>query len=211
MIKFKNSEILKHKSVVYCQNGEESEALEDRKITELFLARSEQAIDELSKKYGALCTKIASNILGNSQDAEECVNDAFLGVWNSVPPQNPEPLSSYVCRIVRNLAIKKYRANTALKRNSFYDVALDEIENCFQSVITVEDEINANEAADAINCFLEGLDSKSRIMFIRRYWYSDSVEDIAKAFGTSRHNVSVRLSRIRKKLKKYLIEKEVLL
>lgn len=211
MIKFKNSEILKRKSVVYYQNGEESEALDDSKITELFFERSEQAIDELSKKYGSLCAKIAANILGNSRDAEECVNDAFLGVWNTVPPQKPDPLSSYVCRIVRNLAIKKYRANTALKRNSFYDVALDEIENCFPALNSVEDEFNAAQMTDTLNEFLENLDRKSRIMFIRRYWYSDSVENIAKMFGTSNHNVSVRLSRVRKKLKNHLTEKEVFL
>lgn len=103
--------------------------MDDREIIKLFFERSEQAITELSNKYGTVCSKIAFNILNSKQDAEECVNDAYLGVWNTVPPQDPSPLLSYVCRIVRNLSIKKYRANTADKRNSIYDVALDELEN----------------------------------------------------------------------------------
>lgn len=90
-------------------------SLDDRKIIELFFERSEQAIVELSNKYGSVCTKVAFNILNNKQDTEECVNDAYLGTWNTVPPQNPNPLLSYVCRIVRNLAIKRYHANTAAK------------------------------------------------------------------------------------------------
>ena len=102
--------------------------MDDKKIIELFYERSEQAITELSKKYGLLCEKIADNILNNHLDAEECVNDAYLAVWNTIPPQNPDSLVSYVCRIVRNQAIKKYHENTALKRNSIYDTSLDELE-----------------------------------------------------------------------------------
>ena len=178
--------------------------LDDRLIIELFFERSEQAIVELSDKYGSLCSKVAFNILNNKQDAEECVNDAYLGVWNTIPPQKPDPLSSYVCRIVRNLAIKKYHSNTAAKRNSIYDVALDELESCIPSSTSVEDEFNAVETARIIDGFLKTLDRKSRIMFVRRYWHSDSIDDIAKLFGTGKHNISVRLSRTREKLKKYL-------
>lgn len=98
--------------------------LDDSKIIELFYARSEQAIVELSQKYGSVCSKIANNILNNKLDAEECVNDAYLGAWNTIPPQNPNPLLTYISRIVRNLSIKKYHSNTSVKRNSFYDVAL---------------------------------------------------------------------------------------
>ena len=105
--------------------------IDDRKIIALFFERNEQAIKELSEKYGAVFTKVAYNILNNRQDAEECINEAYLAAWNTIPPHNPNPLLSYVCRIVRNLAIKKYRANTAAKRNSIYDAALDELENCF--------------------------------------------------------------------------------
>ena len=184
--------------------------LDDRKITELFFERSEQAVIELSKKYEKLLSKIAFNILGNRRDSEECVNDAYLGVWNTIPPQTPNPLLSYVCRIVRNLAVKKYHANTAAKRNSFYDVALDELEPCFPSDFSVEEEFNARETARLIDDFLAELDSDSRVMFVRRYWYSDSLDEIAKLFGISKHNVSVRLFRIREKLKSHLQKEELI-
>ena len=152
--------------------------LDDSKIIDLFYERSEQAIIELSQKYGSVCTKVANNILNDVRDTEECVNDAYLGAWNTIPPQRPNPLLSYVCRIVRNLAIKKYHANTAAKRNSSYDVALDELENCFPASTSVEDEFNAGEIARSIDRFLETLDKENRIMFVRRYWHSDSIADL---------------------------------
>ena len=185
--------------------------MDDGKIIELFYERSEQAIIELSNKYGAVCSKVAFNILNNMQDTEECVNDAYLGTWNTIPPQNPNPLLSYVCKIVRNIAIKKYHSNTAAKRNSLYDVALDELENCFPSTASVEDEYNAMELSQIIDEFLATLTLENRIMFVRRYWYSDSIENLAKLFQTNNHKISVRLSRTREKLKKYLIEKGVFL
>lgn len=183
--------------------------LDDKKIIELFFERSEQAIIELSNKYGSVCSKIAFNILNNKQDTEECLNDAYFGAWSTIPPQNPNPLLSYVCRIVRNLAIKRYHSNTAVKRNSIYDVALDELENCFPSSSSVEDKFNAIETARIIDNFLETLDQENRIMFICRYWYSDSIGDLAKFFNTSNHGISVRLFRTRAKLKKHLIKEGV--
>ena len=131
--------------------------MEDREIIELFLERSEQAIVELSDKYGALCLRTASHILNNRQDAEECVNDEYLAVWNTVPPQRPDPLLSYLMRIVRNIAIKKYHANTAEKRNSSYDLALSEIEESFPSRDSVEEEVEARDTARRINSFLKTL------------------------------------------------------
>lgn len=183
--------------------------MDDSKIIELFYERSEQAIIELSKKYGSVCKKVANNILNNKLDSEECVNDAFLGAWNTIPPQKPDPLLSFVCRIVRNLAIKKYHSNTAAKRNSIYDVSLDELENCFSAFNSSEDELDSRETARIIDRFLETLDKENRIMFVRRYWYSDSITDLAELFHTSSHNISVRLSRTRAKLKKYLIKEGV--
>ena len=101
--------------------------MDDSKIIELFFERSEQAIIELSKKYGPVFKKLALNILKSERDAEECIEDAYFGVWNTIPPQRPEHLSGYVCRVVRNTAIKKYHSNTAKKRDGEYDVALDEL------------------------------------------------------------------------------------
>ena len=143
--------------------------MDDSKIIDLFYARSEQAIMELSTKYGAVCSKVAKNILNNSHDAEECVNDAYLGAWNTIPPQNPNPLLTYICRIVRNLSIMKYHANTAIKRNSFYDAALDELEDCLASSETVEDKLTAKELSATLDQFLDTLDRENRVMFVRRY------------------------------------------
>ncbi|MBO4276912.1 MAG: sigma-70 family RNA polymerase sigma factor [Clostridia bacterium] len=178
--------------------------MEDARIIELFFERSEQAITGLSEKYGSVCLKVAENILNSRSDAEECVNDAYLAVWNSVPPEKPQKLLSYVCRIVRNLALKRYRANTARKRNGFYDVALEELGDCFASRSGVESELESAEVSRSIDSFLESLDKESRVLFVRRYWYSDPTEELAKLFGVSAHTVTMRLSRLRKKLKKHL-------
>lgn len=183
--------------------------MDDSKIIELFFERSEQAIAGLSEKYGSVCERIAVNILNNRLDAEECVNDAYLGAWNTIPPQRPDPLLSYVCKIVRNLAIKRYHSNTAAKRNSTYDVSLDELENCFSSSDQAEEEFDAKESARIIDRFLETLDKENRVMFVRRYWFSDSISDLAELFDRSEHNISVRLYRTREKLKKYLIKEGV--
>ena len=102
--------------------------MEDEKIIELFFARSETAIKELDSKYGKVCYSISYNILNNNLDAEECVNDAYLGTWNAIPPQRPNPLLAFVCKIVRNISIMRHRTNTAMKRNSSYDIAMSEIE-----------------------------------------------------------------------------------
>lgn len=178
--------------------------MEDSKIIDLFFERSEQAITELSKKYGAVCKRVAGNILRNGLDAEECVNDAYLGAWNTIPPRRPEPLLTYICRIVRNLSITRYHANTALKRNSFYDAALDELEECLPSAVTVETELDARELSVLLDRFLETLDRENRILFVRRYWYSDPVSEIGASFHMSGNTVSARLSRIRRKLKSFL-------
>lgn len=185
--------------------------MDDGAIIELFFARSEQAVSELSGKYGAACFRVAEHILNNRQDSEECVNDAYLAVWNTIPPQRPNPLLSYLCRIVRNLALKKYHENTAQKRNSSYDLALEEIADCIPSSGSVEEEVEAKELAEQINRFLAGLDRETRILFVRRYWHADSIEELARLFRTSRHNISVRLSRLRKALKKYLTKEGMFL
>ena len=175
--------------------------MEDQTIIALFQSRSEQAITELANKYGRLCGRVANNILHNFLDAEECVNDTWLGVWDSVPPQQPDPLMTYVCGITRNLALKKYHASTAQKRNSTYDVALDELEACLALPDTVETEFSARELAELLNRFLKKLDQESRVIFLRRYWYADSVSAIASRLRMQDNRVSVRLHRIRKRLR----------
>ncbi len=180
--------------------------MDDSKIIALFNERSKQAVSELSEKYGKLCMQVSVNILKNIQDSEECVNDAYLAVWNTVPPENPDPLKTYLIKIVRNLTIKKYHSNTALKRNSYYDTALSELEDVLYSENTVENEIAIKELTSAVNGFLTTLDKENRIFFVRRYFYGDSVKTIAVLSDRTPHFVSVRLSRTRIKLRDYLIK-----
>ncbi len=184
--------------------------MDDKAIIDLFFERSEQAIRELDTKYGKTCHKISYNILNNRQDAEECVNDAYLGTWNAIPPQRPNPLLTFVCRIVRNLSIMRHHTNTAMKRNSAYDVALDELENCLSSGSSVEDEVEGKRLVRIIEDFLDTLSQENRVIFMRRYWFSDSYADIAGQVGISEKAVSMRLTRIRGQLRSHLIEKEVL-
>ena len=151
------------------------------------------------------------NILNDRQDAEECVNDAYLGAWNAIPPAKPDRLLAFICKIVRNVSLKRYEQNTAAKRNSKYDVALQELEDCLASATTVEEEIEERELTEIIESFLGSLSKENRIIFLRRYWFSDTYADIAKQVGLTEKNVSVRLTRIRKELRAYLLEREVLL
>lgn len=185
--------------------------MEDNKIIELFFQRSESAIAQLAQKYGKLCLKIANNILNNTSDAEECLNDTFLGVWNSIPPNHPESLSAYVCKIARNLSLKRYSYNTASKRNSVYDVALDELEDCIASFKSVEDEAAQNQLTKDIEQFLDTLNETDRVIFMRRYYFSDSYADIASATNLTEKNVSVRLTRLRSKMKDYLTERDYII
>lgn len=184
--------------------------MEDEAIIELFFARSERAIKELDLKYGKVCRKISSNILQSPQDAEECINDAYLGVWNTIPPERPNPLLAFLCKIVRNLSIMRYHRNTAIKRNSYYDVAIEELESCLASPVTVEKEVEISELTHIIDSFLETLSQENRVIFMRRYWFSDTYTDIAERVGLTEKNVSVRLTRIRKQMRDYLAEREVL-
>lgn len=181
----------------------------DEKIIELFFERSEQSIRELDIKYGKVCHKLSYNILSNREDAEECVNDAYLGAWNTIPPAKPDPLLTYICKIVRNISLKIYYRKEAAKRSSHYTIAMEEIEACIADPNTVEAELEARELARIIERFLDTLTVENRVIFMRRYWFSDSCKDIAEFVGLTEKNVSVRLTRIRQKMKSYLAEREV--
>lgn len=183
--------------------------IEDEKIVELFFARSEQAIQELDIKYGKVCRKISYNIVNNRQDAEECVNDTYLGAWNAIPPAKPDPLQAYICKIVRNISLKLYYRKKSAKRNSVYEIAMQELEDYLSAPNTVEVEIEARELAEIIDSFLETLTVENRVIFMRRYAYMDTYSDIAARVGLSENNVAVRLNRIRQKMKQYLIEREI--
>lgn len=184
--------------------------MDDSAIIALFNERSEKAIAAVSRKYGRLSLHIAENILKNKEDAEECVNDAFLVLWNKIPPESPSPLSSYLLKVVRNISLKRYHKNASAKRNSFYDVALEELENVLFSDTSAENELIAEDIAKEINIFLEKLPEDDRIMFVRRYFYGDSVKEIAALRNLSPHYVTVRLSRIREKLRQELKKEELI-
>lgn len=184
--------------------------MDDERIIELFFERSEQAIKQLDSKYGKVFHALSFGILNDRLDAEECVNDSYWGTWNAIPPARPDPLLAFVCKIVRNISLKRYTQNTAAKRNSSYTVALEELEGCLASSASVEDEIAEHELAKVIESFLDSLPQEHRIIFLRRYWFSDTYADIAKHVGLTEKNVSVRLTRIRKQLRRFLQEREVL-
>ncbi len=185
--------------------------VEDAKIIELFFQRNEQGIQELDTKYGGTFRKLSSNILRYKEDVEECINDSYLGAWNKIPPENPSPLLTYICKIVRNISLKKYHSNTAQKRDSSYSVALEEIEPYIADVNTVDRHMESAELARSIEAFLDTLTEQNRVIFMRRYWFGDSCSEIGSYVGITEKNVTVRLTRIREKMRKFLTEREVLL
>lgn len=183
--------------------------MEDERIIALFFARSEDALGELDRKYGSGCRRIAMNILKNHEDAEESVSDTYLAAWEQIPPQHPDPLRAYIFRIVRNISTTRYHKNKAQKRDSSYDVALEELAGCLSDGATAEDVLSARELTELLDAFLRGLDRESRVLFLRRYWYGDSVSDVAERMGLRPNTVSVRLSRLRDKLRDYLVKEGV--
>ena len=183
--------------------------MNDETIVRMLQSRSEHAIYEMEKKYGERLRALSYSITNDRLDAEECVNDAYLAVWNTVPPERPDPLRAYVCRITRNLALKRYEKNTACKRTCEYADAMEEIEPFLPSAENVEDEVESRELARLIEEFLDSLDRENRTVFMRRYWFSDSYSDIAKRTGLTVKNVSVRLVRLRERMREFLTEKGV--
>lgn len=181
--------------------------MQEEEIIALFQARSESAITRLAEKYGGHCLSIAKNILKNKEDSEECVNDCYLSTWNGIPPTIPDSLKAFVLRVTRNIALKKYHRNTAKKRNSLYDVSLEELKEVLASVETPEHSLLAQELTEYLNEFLDGLEEEQQIIFTLRYWYSESAEAIGKKLQMKPNTVTVKLKRIREKLKKYLKEK----
>lgn len=182
--------------------------MDDAIIVQLYWDRNEQAIPATAEKYGNYCTMIAKNILGNKEDAEECVNDTYLNAWNSMPPHRPSILSTFLGKITRNLSIKRYKHNTADKRGGGQaTVVLDEIAEFVSDTDSVEQEIDRKELIRAIDTFLSTLPAEKRNIFLRRYWFFDSITDMASRFGMTENNVSVTLNRLRLKLHNYLLER----
>lgn len=182
--------------------------LEDAQIVQLYWDRDERAIPATAEKYGSYCAAIAKRIVGNDADAEECVNDALLGAWNAIPPGRPAVLSAFLGKLTRNVSFNRYRRNTAAKRGGGEQAAvLDELAECVSGRESAERETDRKELAAAINGFLASLPRKKRDIFLRRYWYSDSVSEIARRHGMKDGAVSAALSRLRGALRSYLTER----
>lgn len=179
--------------------------MDDRTIITLLWQRAEEALTLLTRRFGQRLLHTARNILGSHQDAEETVNDTYLAVWNTIPPEKPNPLAAFVYKIGRNLALKRYRSNTAQKRNGTYDLSLEELAACIPGP-ALEETVEARELGCAIDAFLDTLSVDNRNIFLRRYWFGDSVWDVARSFDLSQNACAVRLSRIRNQLKDYLIK-----
>ncbi|MBQ8510499.1 MAG: sigma-70 family RNA polymerase sigma factor [Clostridia bacterium] len=178
--------------------------MNDIAIIELFWQRSERAIERLAEKYGRLAESVAMNILHDRLDTEECMNDSYLGMWNSLPPERPRMLPAYFTAITRNLALKRCRYRHTAGRSAI----LCELTDLCGSTPSPEEELN--EAARIIGEFLEKLDKPSRVLFMRRYYLCESVADAAEAIGISENTAGVRLSRMRAKLKKMLESEGIL-
>ena len=176
--------------------------MDDAKIFELFRKRDETAIAELRSKYDRRCVHIAGNVLSQREDIEECVNTAYYEVWNNIPPASPDDLKNYLCRIVRNISIKRYEYNSAAKRDNRFTVSLEEIADCVPDTPT--EEIRLDDLADAISRFLRTQDDTHRRVFIRRYTYGDSIAEIAARYSLNEKTVATYLFRTRKKLREFL-------
>ena len=172
-------------------------------ITELLWQRSESGLTALAGHFGHRLYAIALNILGSREDAEESVSDTYMAVWNAIPPKQPDPLSAFVYRVCRNIALNRLRANNAQKRSG-YEVSLEELSVCIAGPGLWE-KLDERALGRQINAFLDTVSRENRALFLRRYWFGDSVGDIARHFGMTENAVSVRLNRIREKLKAHLI------
>ncbi len=181
--------------------------MDDKQLVELFFRRDENALSAARDKYGAYCRYIASNILPDESDCEECVQDTLTAAWNSIPPQSPKSLKAYLARITRNNALNRIKRQAAQRRGGdARQLALDELRECALPE-TPETQLEAKLLKELIDCFLQTMSKKQRTVFIKRYWYLCSPEKIASECAMSVSAVNTMLSRTRKQLKKYLTEK----
>ncbi len=181
--------------------------MEDSQIVELYLSRDESAITQTSLKYGKKLRRIAQNILSNTETSEECENDAYLQAWNLIPPNEPRTyLFAFIGKIIRHLAIDRLKFYGRQKRFVLYCELTDEMQECIPGSIDISQEIDAKELSALINTFLESCSEEQRQIFVRRYWYFDSVAEICDKFSLPQSKVKTTLFRMREKLKKHLAE-----
>ena len=175
--------------------------MEDAQIIEVFWQRDESALTEAENKYGRYCFAISNNILHNREDAQECVNDALLGAWNAIPPHRPEVLPTFLGKITRHLSLKKWRDLRAGKRaGGNASASYDELAESIPSDMAVDDGLDAEELKRVFRAFLDSLPTDERRVFLRRYWFFDSIGDISARFRFSESKVKMMLKRTRDKL-----------
>lgn len=184
--------------------------MDDRRIVALFLNRSEEALLQIDIKYGRYCHRVAFNVLGNAEDSEECVNDAYMRVWGSIPPNEPSSLSAYVGKITRNIALDKLRQKNSSKRgNGEVPVLLDELAECVSGADELERRQDSAEIIDALNGFLETLSVTERGVFMRRYWMMEPIADVAARYDISVSKTTTMLFRLRGRLKKHFMKEGI--
>lgn len=180
--------------------------MDDLQIIELYFARDEQAIKATDDKYGNLCLHIAINILSSQEDSDECVNDTYLNVWNKIPPTRPNNFKAFLCKITRNLSMKKLETANAMKRTPTAILSLEEIEEIVPDS-SISPEISDEDLGKLISAFLRKQNKDARNVFLRKYWFFDSISDIAERYAFSESKVKSMLYHTRNKLRDYL-EKE---
>ena len=179
--------------------------MEDNEIISMYMSRNEDALRETQNQYGSYLYKIACNILGNCDDSMECVNDTYYKAWESIPPAVPTKLSTYLGALVRNISITLLRRqNAAVRAPSQYTLSLDELADCVSSPDTVEQQVDLGLLARAISSYLRTLPEESRSIFMCRYYFSDSISEIATNFSSTESKIKSSLFRTRNALKKYL-------
>ena len=181
--------------------------MDDSQIVELYLSRDESAISQTSQKYGTKLRQIAKNVLSDSETSEECENDAYLQTWNLIPPNEPRTyFFSFVGKIVRHLAIDRLRHESRQKRSALYCELTDEMQECIPGSSDVSQEFDAKELSECITRFLDSCSEEQRNIFVRRYWYFDSVTEICAKYSLPQSKVKTTLFRMREKLKKHLAD-----
>ena len=184
-------------------HNQEVKAMDDNQIIELFFARDEQAIQATDGKYGKVCLHTANNLLSSREDAEECVNDTYLTAWNQIPPIRPRILPAFLCKIVRNLSLKRLEQNNALKRSPEILISFDELSYVLPDH-RIDSEMQEEQLGWIISEFLKTEKQESRNVFLRKYWFFDSISEISQMYGYSETKVKSMLMRTRNRLRYYL-------
>lgn len=185
--------------------------MEDSQIINLYWSRDQAAIHETDIKYGRMLETISYNILSNHEDCKECINDTYYNVWNAIPPKRPNSLTAYLGRIVRNLSINRWHQQRAQKRYNGIEVMLSELSDCVPSKDNIETDIETKELAKSISNWISGLAIDDRVLFLRRYWFGDSLNNLAEESKTTPNKLAGRMYRLRQSLKKSLEREDVYL